>query len=110
MTFTISENIRYYRLLNKMTQSDLAKLVGVDRSVIQRYESGVIAVPYERIISIANALNLSPTKLMGFDDENTVESHIILEVYNKLSPENQKTIVNLASMMLSVQENGGKND
>lgn len=106
MTFTISENIRYYRLQNKMTQLDLAGKVGVDRSVIQRYESGVIAVPYERIISISEALGVSPTKLMGLEEENSESVPAIVEIYNRLSPENQKTIVDLAKMMLTVQQRG----
>lgn len=103
MIFPISMNIKHYRQLKKMTQKDLAALIGVDTSVINRYETGVIAVPYDRIIQLAKALDVTPIKLMGLED-NSHDEEEIFDIFHKLTPENKNKLVDFAKMMLIAQE------
>lgn len=81
---TLNENIKRARLQQKMTLDDVAKIVGVSRQTIQRYESGVIGnIPSDRIEKIAQALHTTPGALMGweqtedqngyYDDPDTAE-------------------------------------
>lgn len=65
------ENMRERRLALDMTQSELGGKVGCGKSTINRYESGEINVPYERILTIAKALSTSPAALMGWSDESS---------------------------------------
>lgn len=65
----IRDNIKKRRLQLNMTLEDVAKLTGVTRQTIQKYESGVIqSIPSERIKLLAKALKTSPSYLMGWDE------------------------------------------
>lgn len=53
------------------TLEELSKLVGVSAPTIQRYESGEIKnVRRDKIAKLAEALKVSPSYLMGWEDEN----------------------------------------
>lgn len=70
----LKENIKMLRTQKNMTLEDLAKIVGVSRQTIQRYESGVIGnIPSDKIELIAKALNTSPADLMGWGDDDIEE-------------------------------------
>ena len=54
---TIAEKIRQARLRARMTQEQAARLVGVDSSVLSRYENGLVIPPadkYEALLNIGN--------------------------------------------------------
>lgn len=54
-----------------MTQSDLAKKLGyTDRASVSRVEAGQIDLPQSRITKFAEALRVSPSYIMGWEDED----------------------------------------
>ena len=61
----LNKNIKKARLQQNMTLDDVARIVGVSRQTIQRYESGVIGnIPSDRIEKIAKALHTTPGCLL----------------------------------------------
>lgn len=63
-------NIKRIREEKGMSQDELAKLVGFkSRSSINKIEMGVNDITQSKLVAIANALNVSPGKLMGEDKE-----------------------------------------
>lgn len=66
----LNKNIKYLRLLKKMSQQDLADMIGVDRSTISRIENNEIDTTIDNAIEIANALNVSISDLVGKDIES----------------------------------------
>lgn len=63
------DKIKNRRLELGLTLEDIAKLVGVTAPTIQRYESGEIKnVGKNKIKALADALNLSPSYLMDWDE------------------------------------------
>lgn len=61
----IGKNIKTRRTDLGLTLEEVAKIVGVSRQTIQRYESGVIAsIPSDRIEKLAQALNTTPAFVM----------------------------------------------
>lgn len=61
----IGKNIKTRRTDLGLTLEEVAKIVGVSRQTIQRYESGVIAsIPFDRIEKLAQALNTTPAFVM----------------------------------------------
>lgn len=60
-------NIREIRKRNKMTQGDLAKLLGVTTSAISRYENGTVQVPYDKLEKIAEIFNIDVQSLSDND-------------------------------------------
>ena len=65
----IGERIATARIARKLTQEDVARLVGTSRQNICRYELGTIKnIPQEKIQALAQALRVSEKYLLGFDD------------------------------------------
>ena len=60
----IGHNIKTYRKKRSMTQAKLASIIGIDRTVLSRYENDGVNVSMSAMILIARALKVSPLKLM----------------------------------------------
>ena len=60
----IGARIRKYRLLSKMTQKELAEIIGVDDSFISVLENGKTVPSISRLLSIAESLNIRPGVLI----------------------------------------------
>lgn len=58
MKHDMPENIRIARKKRSMTQAELAEKIGVQRSVISKYESGMVSPSFSQIQKIAEALNV----------------------------------------------------
>lgn len=66
----LCENIKAQRLLCDMTLEEVAKIVGVTRATIQKYENGIISnVPSDKIELLARAFHTTPSRLMGWEPE-----------------------------------------
>ena len=70
------------------TLEDIAKIVGVSKATVQRWESGNIAnIRRDKIVKLAKALNVSPAYLMGWEEEPDIPSHPdILPIETKKIP------------------------
>lgn len=67
-------NIKQKRIELRMTQTELAKKVGYsDKSMIARIERGDVDIPQSKIMLFANALNMTPCSLMGWNDYDSEE-------------------------------------
>lgn len=70
----MGEKIKYLRTRQGMTLEDLGNKVGVGKSTVRKWETGAIAnMRRNKIASLADALNVSPSYLMGWEDENNVD-------------------------------------
>ena len=63
---TVGSRIKYYRLLNNLTQDELANKTSLDRITIIGYENNTLEQSLESLNKIANALNIDPSLL--YDD------------------------------------------
>ena len=62
----LNENIRARRIALKMTQQELAQIMGYkSTSTITKIESGENDIPQARLAAFAVALNTTPAELMG---------------------------------------------
>ena len=61
-------NVVFYRKRRKMTQLQLAELVGIDRSHISAIELGNVGVSFDVIFKLCEALGVSPKELFDFRD------------------------------------------
>ena len=63
------EKIRQLREAQGMTLEELGKKVGVGKSTIRKWETGMIAnMRRDKIKKVADALGVSPGYLMGWED------------------------------------------
>lgn len=64
------KKIKMYRIANGLTQTELGEAVGLNANRIQQYENGARNPKMDRLEKIANILNISSYKLIGFDIQN----------------------------------------
>lgn len=57
----------------KLTQQQLATVIGVQRSVISKYENGIIEPSISQLQKIAKALNVTASYLLGVSDTMDVD-------------------------------------
>lgn len=104
------KNIKKRRLELGMTQSELARLAGYEnRSSIARIERGDHDLPQSKIEEIAKALKVTPSYLMGWEDEEVAELTAMQEEtiakFLMLTHEHQLVVESIVDTLTS-QENG----
>lgn len=60
----IGNNVRYNRMKRKMTQNELAQIVGINASAITRIEGGTRMMSVQVLRDVANALSISTDALL----------------------------------------------
>ncbi len=63
----LGQNIKYYRNQKKLTQEELANLVGLSLEFIGRIEIATNKPSLETIFKIAKALDINPDQLLKLD-------------------------------------------
>ena len=67
---SLASKLEQRRKQLNMTLLEVATKVGVTESTVQRWESGSIkTLRHERIVKLAEVLDVTPAYLMGWDDE-----------------------------------------
>lgn len=65
--------LKTIRLREKMTQAQLAQKLGVTKSVISAYETGIRLPSYDVLIHIAKIFNVSTDFLLGIERKKEVD-------------------------------------
>ena len=69
----IKDILKQRRIEKQLTLDDVSRLVGVSAATISRWESGDIAnMKRDKIVKLANALDLSPAVIMGWDEPKEI--------------------------------------
>ena len=106
----IGERIRRRREELDMTQDDLARAAGYkSRSSINKIEVDGRGLPQKKIADIAKALKVTPSYLMGWEDEDVAEltamQEEVIEKFLMLSYEHQLVVKSIVDTLLE-QEKG----
>jgi len=109
----LSKNLKYLRSLNKLSQEEFGKSIGLNRGNIASYEKGTAEPKMENLLKIAIFFNIDVKKLISTDLELT--DHIGDEAYEgnelfmqlKNKAETYKTIIEgfKAYRLLKVENN-----
>ena len=65
---TLSENIRFYRESEHLTQEQLAERISVNRVTLARYEAGTVTPGADVLARLADALGVDVNKLLDSDE------------------------------------------
>ncbi len=69
---SIGERIKELREKKGVSQSDLAKVLGVSKQTIFKYENDIITnIPSDKIEKMAEYFHVTPWYLMGWDKQKT---------------------------------------
>lgn len=106
---TIGEKIKNLRIKSGLTQDDIAKRTGTTKQAIYKYENGIVTnIPTDKIEKMADLFGVTPSYLMGWEDEPQKENPPIpdgltederfwIEIYRKVSPEVQDLLITMVS-------------
>lgn len=83
------------RLKKKMTQEQLAKQLGVTKSVISAYETGMRMPSYDILVCIAKIFNVSTDYLLGLENKQEID----------LSGLSEQEIVALKNLIIAMKKN-----
>lgn len=90
----IKDLIRKKRQELGLTYEQLGELVGVGKSTVRKWETGLIEnMRRDNIIALSKALNISPALLMGWDFSKTE-----INTYNNYSAEERNHIEDLRQL------------
>lgn len=107
---TISERIAMLRKERGLTLEEVGNRVGVGKSTVRKWESGLIAnMRRDKIAKLANALSVDPAFLMGWQDEQKTETDSTLapserqlvERYRELNAEGRARLLDEADLLAS---------
>lgn len=102
----MGQKIKSLREEKGMTLEELGNIVGVGKSTVRKWETGMIAnMKRDKIAKIANALGVEPAYLMGWEDNlNKNSANLVVDILSdsnlvehieklrKLNKEHQQTI------------------
>lgn len=109
----IKDIIRKRREELSLTYEQLGNLIGVGKSTVRKWETGMIEnMRRDNIVSLAKALNISPSILMGLEDYDLEEKNndnlsfeetTLLESFNKLDIDDKSKVIDYTKL-LSLQD------
>lgn len=112
----IADRIKILRKQQGLTLEEVGNRVGVGKSTVRKWESGQIAnMRRDKIALLAAALGVSPSTLMGWDENEDVknpapasvaepERDEIAKLFASLSEENQQRLLDFAKVLLVAQQ------
>lgn len=119
---TIGQRIKDKRIEQGLQQIELAEKAHISKQTLYKYENDIITnIPSDKLEDIANALDVSPAYLMGWNTSieyaidssdtkiivdymyNSNTKHI-LEMYGKLSDESKKSVSDLVEFLYNKEK------
>lgn len=91
---SIGKRLKELRINSGLTQSEVAKDIGVAIQTIFKYENSIITnIPLEKIEALAKLFNVSPSMLVGWSDNNSnTYASEIDSLYNELNSEDKAEV------------------
>lgn len=94
MKYEIGNRIRKFREDRKLSQKQLAELIGVSNSRVSNWEQGINRPDADILAEICRALEVSPSELLNVhlsDGETTEQERKVLQAY-RAKPELQQAV------------------
>ena len=97
---SVGQRIKIAREQRNMTLEEVAKLCETTKQTIFKYENEIVTnIPYDKIVLLSKALDVSPSYLFGWDEKKDSPSELqltegeklMLEVF-RLIPEEQQRV------------------
>lgn len=111
----MARKIKQLRQDQGLTLEQVAKVVGVGKSTVRKWETGMIAnMKRDKIAALAKALHTTPAYLMGWEDKEkepspTIEDlsegeKMLLDLFNKVPEDQQKLVLQMIRAALGSQQ------
>lgn len=73
----IGENIKMYRKLHGLTQSELAKIIGKTKNAVSNWENGINKPDADTIERLLDIFGIDANTLLGWSDPSKIKSDAI---------------------------------
>ena len=107
---TTGQRIKTLRLSRGLSQEELGEMIGVKKAAINKYENGIVVnLKRSTIARLSEALEVSPSYLMGFEDKEkptpVSESGLseVQIIFEQLSEDNRAKLLELSRLYLDAQ-------
>ncbi len=67
------DRLKYLRTKNKLTQAQLAELIGVTKSMVSAYETSMRLPSFDALIKLAHVFKVTTDYLLGVDNRDTIK-------------------------------------
>ena len=104
----MAQRIKDLRQEKGLTLEQVADVVGVGKSTVRKWETGMIAnMRRDKIADLAKALGTTPAYLMGWEDENSETENspsepqltegetLLLELFRRVPEDQQKLVLQM---------------
>ena len=110
---TIGQRIKAARERRNMTLDEVAKRCNTTKQTIFKYENEIVTnIPYDKIVLLSTALDVSPSYLFGWDEKENSPTElqlsegekILLDLFRKVPESDQQIVLNMIRAALGNQE------
>lgn len=113
----MAQRIKALRQEKGLTLEQVADVVGVGKSTVRKWETGMIAnMRRDKIADLAKALGTTPTYLMGWKEDGsekdippsepplTEGEKVLLDLFNRVPEDKQELVLQMIRVALGSQE------
>ena len=109
----MARRIKSLRQDKGLTLEQVASIVGVGKSTVRNWETGMIAnMKRDKIASLAKALGTTPEYLMGWEEKETSPTElqlsegekVLLDLFNRVPEDQQQLVLQMIRAALGSQE------
>ena len=110
---SVGKRIALARERKNMTLEEVAKLCETTKQTIFKYENGIVTnIPYDKIVLLKKALDVSPSYIFGWDEnekspseDNLTEGEtLMLELFRQIPKDRQPEALDLLRVALKMQQ------
>ena len=110
---SVGLRIKLAREQRNMTLEDVAKLCETTKQTIYKYENEIVTnIPYEKIVLLSKALDVSPSYLFGWEEKKSSPSElqltegekVLLDLFNRVPKDKQQLVLQMIRAALGSQE------
>ena len=110
---SVGQRIKIAREQKNMTLDEVAKRCETTKQTIFKYENEIVTnIPYEKIVLLSKALDVSPSYLFGWEENKSSPSELqltegeklLLELFNKVPEDQQQLVLQMIRAALGSRE------
>ena len=108
---SVGQRIALAREQRNMTLEEVARLCETTKQTIFKYENGIVTnIPYDKIVLLTKALNVSPSYIFGWNEDSPSEpeltegEQLMLELFRQIPKDRQPEALDLLRVALKMQQ------
>ncbi len=98
----LSDNIRYFRKKNNLSQEELAEKIGVSRQSVSFWETGQTQPTIDNIIALSKIFNITSDMLLGNTDGSNTTQPVVNEGHQEKKKGKAGVIIAVAAICVAI--------